>query len=105
VDRNPFAPTIFATGSALPGELIDAECARPGSHADLRRMYETDLAANRAEIEAEAEVDAGRMRGVRARITGNILRRVLCDGPMPDAKWQSRLYCSGNAHTDRRFAV
>jgi hypothetical protein len=85
------------------GDLMDR--AAIGSLADLRRMYETELAANRRRDRSGGRGGRRQVRGVRARITGNILRRVLCDGPMPDAKWQSRLYCSGNAHTDRRFAV
>ena len=76
--------------------VLDREMDRAaiGSLADLRRMYEAELAANRAEIEAQADVVAGRMRKVMARLTSNLLRCIVCDGPIPDARRLSRRYCS-----------
>ena len=65
-----------------------------GSIADLRRMYEDELAANRAEIEAQANMFAARAREMHAEVLGRTLRCVVCNGAMPDAKRPSRRYCS-----------
>ena len=65
-----------------------------GSLADLRRMYEAELAANRAEIEAYAATVVGRMRAIDARLIGRTLRCIVCDELIPDAKRLSRCYCS-----------
>jgi len=69
------------------------------SLADLRRMYQDEIDANRAEIEAKAKQSRAAMREAFEHASTNIvrgtLRCVVCDGPLPDAKRLSRRYCSG----------
>ena len=65
-----------------------------GSLGDLRRIYEGELAANRAEIEAQDDMVADRTREVLAQLTSNLLRCIGCDGPIPCARRLSRRYCS-----------
>ena len=72
-----------------------------GSLADPRRLYQAELAADYAEIEARADEVRARFQKTNARILGNILRCAVCDEPLRDAKRMSRRYCSGRAGNGR----
>jgi hypothetical protein len=60
-----------------------------GSLADLRRMYQDELAANGHAIATQADV-----REVLAGAPGLVLRSIGCDLPMSEAKRRNRRYCS-----------
>jgi hypothetical protein len=77
-----------------------------GSPADLRRAYQAELAAHRAEIEAHTDEVITQFRQSDTEMLSKLLRCAACDGPMLDAKRISRRYCSDScrqsAHRKRR---
>jgi len=76
--------------------VLDKRDARAGiaSLAGLREAYQSELAANQAEIEAEAYTFMARLQQVDARMLAKMLRCAACGGPIKDPKRISRRYCS-----------
>lgn len=64
------------------------------SLASLRAAYESELAVNCAEIEAEANALVARFRQINANFLARNMRCASCDGPIKDPKRISRRYCS-----------
>jgi hypothetical protein len=73
--------------------------ARAGiaSLAGLRDAYQSELTANRPEIEAEANERVTRVRQISRQINARMLARrrcAACGGPIKDPQRISRRYCS-----------
>ena len=64
------------------------------SLAGLREVYQSELAVNHVEIEAEANALVARFRQFDAAFLARKLRCAACDGPIKDPKRLSRRYCS-----------
>jgi hypothetical protein len=70
------------------------ERADISSVASLRAAYQSELAVNYAEIEAEANALVARFRQINANILAHHLGCAACGGPIKAAKRISRRYCS-----------
>jgi hypothetical protein len=64
------------------------------SLAGLRDAYQSELAVNQAEIEAQANALVARFRQFDANFLARNIRCVACSGPIKDPKRISRRYCS-----------
>ena len=72
------------------------------SVARLREAYQSELAANEAEIEAQANALMARFRQIDANFLARRLRCAACDGPIPNPKRISRRYCSARCRQRAR---
>ena len=70
--------------------------------AGLRDAYESELAANRAEIEAEANAFVVRLRQIGASVLARKLRCASCGDPIKDPQRSSRRYCSARCRQRAR---
>jgi hypothetical protein len=73
------------------------------SLADLRDAYRSELSANEAEIEAQANALVTRFRQIDVNFLARNLRCASCGGPIQDPKrWREYGYCSARCRQRAR---